>query len=217
MKSNAKFINIIACAVILISSSSYAQTWQLSTDGNSIKPASSTNYHIRVFGYPTWAFGNPAILWFGDEGNQHYIKAVYGQGIKIGTAGAPDGLTLSEGTGNVTITKGDLILSQGKINIKNSWTIEAPDYVFAKGYKLPSLQEVEKKINEEQHLPGIPSAAEIKEKGVELTEMNMKLLRKMEEMTLYVIDQNKKIEELEKKVAMLASKKSHSATEKVSE
>ncbi len=52
-----------------------------------------------------------------------------------------------------------------------------PDYVFAPDYKLPTLQEVARHIEENQHLPGIPSAAEVAEEGVDLGAMNAKLLQ----------------------------------------
>jgi hypothetical protein len=83
----------------------------------------------------------------------------------------------------------------------NNWSIEAPDYVFEKDYKLPSLKTVEKHIVAEKHLPGVPSASDMKKNGVDLSQMNMTLLQKVEELTLYVIEQNKKIEALEKKIA----------------
>ena len=68
-----------------------------------------------------------------------------------------------------------------------------PDYVFAPNYNLPTLQEVARHIEENQHLPGIPSAAEVAKEGVSLSEMNAKLLQKIEELTLYVIQQQKEI------------------------
>jgi hypothetical protein len=82
-----------------------------------------------------------------------------------------------------------------------------PDYVFASGYKLKTLQEVEDYIKENKHLPEIPSAKEIEKSGLLLAEMNMSLLKKMEEMTLYMIEikkenqkQNEKITALERKL-----------------
>lgn len=66
-----------------------------------------------------------------------------------------------------------------------------PDYVFEKKYQLPTLQEIEKHIKQKGHLPGIPSADEVKANGVDLGEMNAKLLEKIEELTLYMIEQNK--------------------------
>lgn len=78
------------------------------------------------------------------------------------------------------------------------------DFVFSPDYKLPSLSEVEKHIKEKQHLPDIPSEKEVKENGIDIGEMQAKLLQKIEELTLYVIDlkkenemQNKLIKELQ--------------------
>jgi len=76
-------------------------------------------------------------------------------------------------------------------------TADWPDYVFAKDYQLPSLVETEQHIKEKGHLPGIPSAGDVKSNGVDLGEMNAKLLKKIEELTLHLIEQNKRIEKLE--------------------
>ncbi|PYF74208.1 hypothetical protein [Pedobacter nutrimenti] len=75
-------------------------------------------------------------------------------------------------------------------------TANWPDYVFAKNYVLPSLKETEKHIQEKGHLPGIPSAAEVKSSGVDLGEMNAKLLKKIEELTLYLIEKDKHLNSL---------------------
>jgi hypothetical protein len=71
-----------------------------------------------------------------------------------------------------------------------------PDYVFNKDYKLLPLTEVEQFITENQHLPNVPSAAEVEANGVELGEMNAILLQKVEELTLYIIQLQKQIDEL---------------------
>jgi hypothetical protein len=68
-----------------------------------------------------------------------------------------------------------------------------PDYVFNKDYNLPTLQATEKHIKEKGHLPGIPSATEVKANGIDLGEMNAKLLQKIEELTLHLIDKDKEI------------------------
>ena len=68
---------------------------------------------------------------------------------------------------------------------------EVPDYVFANDYKLKSLEEVERYIKQNSHLPEIPSAKEIEKNGLMLAEMNLSLLKKMEEMTLYMIEMKK--------------------------
>jgi len=72
------------------------------------------------------------------------------------------------------------------------------DYVFLPDYQLPTLQEVERHIREKGHLKDIPSEKEVEKEGVDLGEMNKKLLAKVEELTLYLIEQNKKLEALEK-------------------
>ena len=68
-----------------------------------------------------------------------------------------------------------------------------PDYVFTPNYKLPPLNEVETHIQEQGHLPDMPPATEVEENGIDLAEMNAKLLQKVEELFLYTIELNKKI------------------------
>ncbi|MBK9578192.1 MAG: hypothetical protein IPO40_14035 [Fibrobacteres bacterium] len=79
------------------------------------------------------------------------------------------------------------------------WSIKAPDFVFAPGYKLQPLSEVEAYVKTNRHLPGIASASEMEAgKSVDLVQMNLDLLKKVEELTLHVIEQNKKIEAIQK-------------------
>lgn len=87
------------------------------------------------------------------------------------------------------------------------------DFVFENNYELRTLEEVEEHIAEKGHLPEIPSEAEVTENGINLGEMNAKLLQKIEELTLYLIEQNKEnqeqrklIEELQKEVSVLKTK-----------
>lgn len=70
------------------------------------------------------------------------------------------------------------------------------DFVLKKEYTLPTLEEVERHIGEKGHLENIPSEKEVLENGINLGEMNAKLLQKIEEMTLYMIEQNKQIIDL---------------------
>ncbi|WP_426483553.1 hypothetical protein [Flavobacterium sp. 2] len=79
-----------------------------------------------------------------------------------------------------------------KVDMEN-WS----DFVFKKEYNLPTLEEVEKHIAEKGHLENIPSEVEVLKNGINLGQMNAKLLQKIEEMTLYMIQQNKKIIDLE--------------------
>jgi D-ribose pyranose/furanose isomerase RbsD len=81
-----------------------------------------------------------------------------------------------------------------------------PDYVFAATYQLPSLRELEGYIRQNHHLPEVPSAEEVKRDGINLTENQAVLLKKIEELTLYVIEQQKKIQELETKMKAMEEK-----------
>ena len=78
-----------------------------------------------------------------------------------------------------------------------------PDFVFKPDYNNPSLLSVEKFIKINGHLPGIPSAEIIEREGVNLGEMNKKLLQKIEELTLHLIRQEKEITELKRKTDKL--------------
>ena len=80
------------------------------------------------------------------------------------------------------------------------------DFVFEDNYQLKDLTEVEAFIKSNKHLPEIPSAAEMEESGVNLAEMNKLLLMKVEELTLYSIEQEKKIEQRDEKVSGLELK-----------
>ncbi|MFC2138003.1 hypothetical protein ACFLTE_07500 [Bacteroidota bacterium] len=74
------------------------------------------------------------------------------------------------------------------------------DYVFEDNYELKPLHEVEKYITDNKHLPNVPSEAEVKEKGLNLGDMDVILLQKIEELTLYTIEQQKVIEELKAEI-----------------
>jgi hypothetical protein len=82
------------------------------------------------------------------------------------------------------------------IAANNGWA----DYVFEKDYKLMPLKEVEQFINKNGHLPEVPTTEEAIKNGIELKEMNILLLKKIEELTLYTLEQQRRIEALEQKV-----------------
>lgn len=86
-----------------------------------------------------------------------------------------------------------------KVAVRNStsWS----DYVFADDYELKSLNEVESYINDNKHLPDVPSAEEVTKDGIDVATMDATLLRKIEELTLYVIQQQKEINELKAKLS----------------
>jgi len=80
------------------------------------------------------------------------------------------------------------------------------DYVFAKSYRLPALQELSSYIGRYHHLPDMPPASEVEKSGLDLGEANKQLTKKVEELTLYLIAQDKEIRSLQKQVRRLAKK-----------
>ena len=81
-----------------------------------------------------------------------------------------------------------------EIKVETGWS----DFVFADNYKLMPLDKLEKHIRANKSLPGIPTEKEVLDNGVSLGEMQAKLLEKVEELSLYVINQNKEISKLKK-------------------
>lgn len=138
-------------------------------------------------------------------------------GLKIGTSisGVPANNFLEVNGGayfngdigiGTTDTFGYKLAVNGTIGAKEivvETTSAWPDYVFASDYELRSLDEVENYIEENQHLPDVPSAAEVEESGISLGEMNATLLQKVEELTLYIIQQQKELDALKKEVKNL--------------
>lgn len=97
----------------------------------------------------------------------------------------------------LTSTEGNLgirgKLTAAEVNIKvGGWA----DYVFKPTYRLLSIPELEQYISKHQRLPEVPSEEEVAEKGVSVGEMNVILLKKIEELTLYIIDLQKQVNEL---------------------
>ena len=107
------------------------------------------------------------------------------------------------GTTNLTATSGYKLAVDGGIlceEVKVISNVPSADYVFENGYNLRSLNEVEAFVNENKHLPDVPSAKEFKENGYKVGEMDNLLLQKIEELTLYIIEQQKQIDELKSKL-----------------
>ena len=143
------------------------------------------------------------------NGSDNKLKfRVYGGGIANLEPG--DVMTLV-GNGNVGIgtTNPDVKLAvNGTIHSKEvkvdmlGWS----DFVFKKEYNLPTLEEVEKHITEKGYLENIPSEQEVMKNGINLGEMNAKLLQKIEELTLYMIEMKKENVEMKKRIDQIEKK-----------
>lgn len=94
---------------------------------------------------------------------------------------------------------------QGKFETKEIKVTLTPtaDFVFDENYNLPSLEDIEKHIKEKKHLPEIASAAMMEKEGVNIGEFQIKLLQKIEELTLYSIEQNKQLKSQSEKLDQL--------------
>jgi PKD repeat protein len=106
-------------------------------------------------------------------------------GVSIGTLIIPPGYKFA--------VKGHVIMEGGKIILHNRW----PDYVFEKDYELLPIMEVKRFINENGHLPGVPSAQTVKAEGINVEEMSILMLRKTEELTLYLLQIEERLRKLE--------------------
>lgn len=149
-----------------------------------------------------------------------YASATGTDGTRIGIYGDASGGTINWagyfGSGNVYITN-DLRIGSGasggatgyKVAIDGKMIIEEvrvqnssvwPDYVFNDDYKLPSIREVASHIRKNKHLPGIPSAREIETDGHHLGTMQVKMIEKIEELTLYIIQLNEELSAVKKEL-----------------
>ena len=112
--------------------------------------------------------------------------ASYSGEVAIGRATVPSGYKLA--------VDGHIRTREIRVD-QDTW----PDYVFSKDYELPTLEEIQKHIEEKGHLPKMPSADEVEENGVELGNINRLLLEKIEEQMLYILQLEKRIKSLENK------------------
>ena len=143
-------------------------------------------------GYTTTGGGNGNGFWTSNSNN---ISNTNDGWVSIGTSSA----AVSDPDGNFKLyVQGGIRARKVKVD-QSTW----PDYVFEKEYQLPRLSDVDLFIKNNKHLPGIKSAAEINKEGLDLGENQAALLQKIEELTLYLIEQNKRIDEQQKQINQL--------------
>ena len=117
--------------------------------------------------------------------SENNTTASYTGEVAIGRSTVPTGYKLA--------VEGNVRAREVRVDTE-SW----PDYVFSKDYDLPTLEEIQKHIQEKGHLPNMPSATEVEIHGVELGEMNRLLLEKIEELTLHILKLQEEIELIKK-------------------
>jgi len=177
------------------------------SDGNS-------NLSILTLRNSAWACNQRTSIEFWNGGNKNYpTSRVVSQMDGCGTGGealvfetqtagqtTPSSKVIIKNNGYVGIgslnpdallaVKGQIQANEVKVDI----SVPGPDYVFEKEYKLSSLEDIKTYIDQNKHLPEVPSAKEMEKNGVLLGEMNILLLKKIEELTLYVIELKKRDE-----------------------
>jgi trimeric autotransporter adhesin len=108
--------------------------------------------------------------------------------------------------GNYKLYVKDGILTE-EVKIAAEGSLDWADYVFAKNYKLRKLSEVANFVKINKHLPGVPSAEEVSKNGINVAKMEAKLLEKIEELTLYMIDMKNENKQLKNRLKRLEKKK----------
>ena len=106
------------------------------------------------------------------------------------------------------VNGGDIRVSNGSF-IDDGVTLNAPDYVFEPDYRLMPLAELKEFVIQEKHLPNIPNAHEVKQKGLNLSQFQMRLLEKVEELTLYTVTQDERLTAQQEELLRLRDQNAH--------
>ena len=135
--------------------------------------------------------------WGNSPLNANTIQNLNTGGVIIGTG------VVNLSTGYKLYVTDGIITEKLKIRLKASW----PDYVFNNNYPLQPLSEIEKYIKQHKHLPDMQPAEQVKKEGIEVGETNALLLKKIEELTLYMINADKQIKQLQEEVKQIKKEK----------
>lgn len=168
-----------------------------------------SNYGLSLLGiYPIGSSGNfgPGVALSGYFGLS--FNTVSGERVRIDDSGNV-GIGTSTPQYKLDVNGKSSFADNMRVNakieareIKVTLTPTA-DFVFEEDYNLPKLDDVERHIKEKKHLPEIASAKEMEKDGVNIGEFQIKLLQKIEELTLYTIEQNKRLKKQEEEIQAL--------------
>lgn len=199
-----RFLKFYPTVIMLLigSQSLFAQSWQVSLGSYYVNaPVAAANGSTGF----TQLWHDNAVIW--KYGNASVGGALrFGSANNLGASGFIEHMRITDG-GSVCIggqdpkgyklaVNGNAIFTKVVVKSYSNW----PDYVFTRNYRLRPLSEIEQYINLHHHLPEVASAEEVKTKGLDLIENQAALLKKIEELTLYIIEQDKRIQALEKKI-----------------
>ena len=177
----------------LVTVGGFAEIWVKATNGNA-----SGNFEILQFKYANFTAMGTGDANLSDNGGTLTVYDKLADNAHVMTGD----LVVEKGNIGIGVAKPtEKLVVDGKIHSEEVKVeiINGSDFVFESDYQLRSLKETENYIRRHKHLPDIPSAKHMEENGLELGAFNMKLLQKIEELTLYQIELLKRLEQLEGK------------------
>ncbi|MEB2774649.1 hypothetical protein SYJ56_04985 [Algoriphagus sp. D3-2-R+10] len=184
---------LLLLILVIFSTSGFAQVYTNPSTGDVGIGTSSPLSKLHVNGSSRWIGNNQDVIEINKTGSGHFIRQStnnLSSNAWILRGYLLDGSQADFNLGGIKVNG---TIKTQEVNIAASgWA----DFVFKPDYKLMPLSELEAFIQKNGHLPSVPTEAEVMENGVNLAEMNVKLLEKVEELTLYVIELKKEVEEL---------------------
>ncbi len=172
--------------------------WDIRLEGTSLRFDYKDYQNKIVFhsGGGITAQGGVKAKTFRNRNNTFVVKE--NGNVGIGTTNPQAKLHIKNGNTELLKLDNEGNLFTRELIVKKDGALEFPDYVFAPDYELLPLYELETYITNNQHLPEIPTAEEVEKNGIAVGTMNVQLLKKVEELTLYTIEQQKQIDEQNK-------------------
>jgi hypothetical protein len=180
-------------------------TLTLQNDGGALSIGAHTTINSGGNGEVLRLDGLDPNIGFYQNGVHKSFLAQYGSEMYLGNNAGPvhiDGTQVAIGVVDASTTaykltvSGKILCEELKVELYADW----PDYVFHDEYELTPLSDLKSFISAHKHLPDIPTASEVAEEGIEVGEMNRKLLEKVEELTLYIIQLQEQIDDIKKEM-----------------
>ena len=160
--------------------------------------AQGTNLLNRAITHAGMDYSKDELIFNYDGDFEDGIVVMGPRTLFLGTVG----LGLDAPVGCKLAVDGKIMAEEIEVKMSEGW----PDYVFEKTYKFMSLEELDSYIKKNKHLPNIPTSEEVMINGINIGEMNKKVIEKIEEITLYLIELQKQNELLIKRIEILENK-----------